>query len=79
MQTPAQSTESVALRGGARTADTVDSLKPDRVSVMAATDVTYLFFQRDAGTTDNGPLSPVVKNTRVIQHPVAGGSVRIAQ
>jgi len=38
---------------------------------MAATDVTYLFFQRDAGVTgsgtDNGPLSPTIKTTRVIQ------------
>jgi len=48
--------------------------------VMAATDVTYLFFQRDTGATaDNGPLSPVVKTTRVVQHPVAGSSVRIGR
>lgn len=44
---------------------------------MAATDVTYLFFQRDTGTADNGPLSPVIKTTRVVQHPVAGTSGRV--
>jgi len=48
------------------------SRRTARVSMMAATDVTYLFFQRDTGTADNGPLSPVVKTTRVVQHPLAG-------
>jgi len=49
-------------------------------NVMAATDVTYLFFQRDAGTgsADNGPLSPTIKTTRVIQtHPVSAAGTRV--
>jgi len=46
---------------------------------MAATDVTYLFFQRDtgAGKVDNGPMSPVIKTTHVAQLPAGAGVRRL--